>query len=36
MSADQLKIKAEIERTGGVYIIAQTWEQFITDWNNIK
>lgn len=36
MSSDQLKIKAEIERTGGVYIIARTWEQFVEDWNNIK
>jgi hypothetical protein len=36
MSPDQLKIKAEIERTGGVYIIARTWEQFIQEWNQIK
>lgn len=36
MSHDQMKIKAEIESTGGVYIIARTWEQFIQEWNQIK
>ena len=35
MSEYQLKIKDEITKSGGVYIIAKTWDQFITDWENI-
>ena len=36
LSEDQLKIKAEYEAAGGVYLVARTWEQFIQDYNNIK
>lgn len=36
LSEDQLKIKAEYEAAGGVYLVARTWEQFVEDYNNIK
>lgn len=36
LSEDQLKIKQEYEASGGVYLVARTWEQFIEDWSKIK
>jgi hypothetical protein len=35
LSEYQLRIKDDIERAGGVYIVARTWDQFIIDWNKI-
>ena len=35
LSEYQLRIKDDIERAGGVYLVARTWEQFINDWNKI-
>jgi hypothetical protein len=35
MSPDQERVKAEIEKAGGVYIIARTWDQFYEEWNRI-
>ena len=35
LSEYQLRIKDDIERAGGVYLVARTWEQFINDWNQI-
>jgi hypothetical protein len=35
MSPDQERVKAEIEKAGGVYIIARTWDQFYTEWQAI-
>ena len=36
MSEHQLKVQAEVQKSGGVYIIAKTWEQFIKEWDSIK
>ncbi len=35
LSEFQLRMKDDIERAGGVYLVARTWSQFVTDWNNI-
>ena len=35
LSEYQLRIKDDIERAGGVYLVARTWDQFINDWNKI-
>jgi hypothetical protein len=35
MSPDQVRVKAEIEKAGGVYIIARSWDQFYEEWNRI-
>lgn len=35
LSEYQLRMKDDIERTGGVYIVARTWDNFIIDWNKI-
>ena len=35
LSEYQLRIKDDIERAGGIYLVARTWEQFINDWNKI-
>lgn len=35
MSEDQEKRKLAVESAGGVYIVAKTFDQFKTDWDNI-
>ena len=35
LSEYQHRIKDDIERAGGVYLVARTWDQFINDWNKI-
>ena len=35
LSEYQLRIKDDIERAGGIYLVARTWDQFINDWNKI-
>ena len=35
LSEFQERMKADIEGAGGVYLVARTWAQFITDWNKI-
>ena len=35
LSEFQERMKADIEGAGGVYLVARTWSQFITDWNKI-
>ena len=35
LSEYQLRIKDDIERAGGLYLVARTWDQFINDWNKI-
>ena len=35
LSEFQLRMKDDIEKAGGVYLIARTWSQFVTDWNKI-
>lgn len=32
LSEHQLAVKAEVERGGGVYLVAKDWDQFIRDW----
>jgi hypothetical protein len=36
MSEHQIKVQSEVQNSGGVYIIAKTWEQFYQDWQSIK
>ena len=36
MSDYQLKVQAEVQNSGGVYIIAKTWEQFFEEWQKIS
>ena len=36
MSEHQQKIREEVERAGGVYMIARNWDTFIEQWNQIK
>ena len=35
LSEFQLRMKDDIEKAGGIYLVARTWDQFITDWNKI-
>jgi hypothetical protein len=35
LSEFQLRMKDDIEKAGGVYLVARTWNQFINDWNQI-
>jgi len=35
LSEHQLAVKEEVERGGGVYMVAKDWDQFIRDWNEI-
>lgn len=36
MSEHQKKIQAEVTATGGAYIIARNFEQFVNEWESIK
>lgn len=36
MSPEQERVKGEIEKAGGRYIIARNWDQFINEWETIK
>ena len=36
LSEHQKRCKEEIERSGGVYIIAKEWDGFFAEWNAIK
>lgn len=35
LSEFQLRMKDDIEKAGGIYLVARTWNQFIIDWNKI-
>ena len=35
LSEFQLRMKDDIEKAGGIYLVARTWHQFINDWNQI-